>query len=314
MPNLPLLSKEDWQRANLSRVGARKYAAMYSSWVGGIVTDVDLMMVPIDDHLVHRGDGIFEALAFLGDNYFAFNEHIERLYRSADIIGLKIGVEPAELKDICKQVVRASALPRGYLRIFVSRGPGDFSPNPYTTLGAQLYVVAVVDPGRNNAIYENGASLIFSKVPLKPFPYAQVKSCNYLQNVMTKKEAVDRNADFAVNLTEDGFVAEGPTENLLVFTSKRELIAPPFDYTLRGTTLMKVFDVAATLKDELRIESFGQRPLSVKDVESSLEVMMVGTTLGACPVTRVEGNPVADGKVGTIARRLDKEIQKLMGR
>jgi branched-chain amino acid aminotransferase len=162
------------------------------------------------------------------------------------------------------------------------------------------------------AIYEKGAKLVVSKVPVKPGAYARVKSCNYLQNVMTKKESVDRGADFALNVTGDGFVAEGPTENILVLKKNGELLAPPFDYTLRGTTLLRVLQIAESLQGELCVTRVGTGPMTLDDLREAREIMMVGTTLGACPVTWLEGVPVSDGQVGPIAKRLHAEVMKLI--
>jgi len=286
---------------------------MYSSWVGGIVNDVDLMMVPVDDHLVHRGDGVFEAIRFVGDLYFEIDAHLERLFRSMQMIGLKEPTTKTEMMHLAREVVQASGLSEGQIRIFVSRGPGDFSPNPYSTLRAQLYIVVLPDAPRNPKLYAEGARLVFSKIPIKPYPFAQIKSCNYLQNVMTKKEALDRNADFAVNLAENNEVAEGPTENVMILTAQNDLLAPLFDYTLRGTTLLRVMAIAESVKNELGLRSIGTARLKVADFLSAKEVMMIGTTLGVCPVTLVDGQKVQQGLVGPIAKRLDHEIRLAMG-
>ena len=142
--------------------------------------------------------------------------------------------------------------------------------------------------------------------------FAQVKSCNYLPNVMTKKESVDKGADFAVNITEDQRVAEGPTENILILTDDMGLYAPEFDYTLRGTTLMRTLEIAQKLRDELSLKDIGTRNMSLFDLQSAREIMMVGTTLGVMPVTKLDNKSVNDGKVGNVARRLNEEIQKII--
>jgi branched-chain amino acid aminotransferase len=308
-----VLNSEEWLKALKKSRKKCDYRAMYSSWAGGIVTDPELMLVPVDDHLVHRGDGVFEALMFSPTCVFEFEPHIDRLFRSSEMIGLPCPISKDELMDLCRKVIESSGLKEGFLRIFLSRGPGDFSPNPYSTVGSQLYVVAIPRPPEKRELYEKGAKLILSRVPVKPFPYAQIKSCNYLQNVMTKKESVDKGADFAVNLTDKGEVTEGPTENLLVLTSRRELVAPPFDYTLRGTTLLRVFEVAKSLQKDFDFTYVGQKILEPKDLETALEIMMVGTSLGVCPVTEYEGRPVAGGQVGPVAQRLHQELAKITG-
>ncbi len=286
----------------------RPYKAMYSSLFGGIVTDPALMFVPIDDHIVHRGDGVFEALRVTPTQIYLLKPHLLRLQNSAGKIGLKLPCSHDDLAKICEQVrevarTTPSGFQDGILRIFVSRGPGDFSPNPYSTLGSQLYVVATDFNPTPKDKYEKGVSLGISEVPIKPGFYAQVKSCNYLPNVMMKKEAIDRGFDFMVNLNEEDFVAEGPTENLMILTREGQLIAPKFDYTLSGTTLLRALGLA-----ENKLKNFvvatGFADISVKQLQEAQEVMMVGTTLGVLAVTRFESSTIGNGSVGEVARRL----------
>ena len=294
----------------------RKYAAMYSSGVGAYVTDPALMVIPIDDHMVHRGDGVFEAVRLTERGFFLMKEHLARLARSADWIGLKLPHSIAEIDQIARNLQKISGLKNAVLRIFVSRGPGDFSPSPYSTLGSQLYVALMESPAVPPEKFAKGASAMFSSVPVKPGLFAQVKSCNYLPNVMTKKESVDRGYDFALNLNEHGVVAEGPTENVLVLTADGDLFAPKFDYTLRGTTLVRVLEIAQAMltRDGVIggeiIRTVGSADLKPADFLKAREVMMVGTTQEVLPVTRIENQTVGDGAPGPVARALRAELLK----
>ena len=302
----------------------RPYAAMYSSVFGGIVTDRAMMLIPIDEHMVHRGDGIFEAVRSTAKGFYLLREHLERLERSAAMIDLRLPMPAAEIAAIAGDLHRISKLDRGILRIFVGRGPGDFSPNPYNTIASQLYMVMTRQAPTQEEKYERGSRLCFSNVAVKPGLFSRVKSCNYLPNVMMKKESVDRGFDYAINRTEDGRIAEGPTENILVWTKMGDLIAPNFDYTLRGTTLVRVMDLArkeflagarnvADGKHGESIDRHGREPnvrsiqtadLRDEDLISAREVMMVGTTTEVISVIQIEDHTIADGRVGPLARRL----------
>lgn len=290
----------------------RNYAAMYSSIYGGIVKDPELMFIPIDDHIVHRGDGIFEAFRFSKNGIFLLHAHLERLFKSAELIGLDIRWTFTEIEKLSHEVVQASGLGSGQVRIFVSRGPGDFSPNPYSTVGSQLYIVAMPFKPMDSKLYEKGAQLTICTVAVKPSIFAQVKSCNYLPNVLMKKEAVDRGADFAVNFTSEGHLAEGPTENILILDRQRRLVAPRFEYTLKGTTLLEVLRIATELGTELGLTGIGTEDISLADLQSAKEIMMVGTTLEVLPVTSIDQVPVGEGAVGPVARRLRAELAKLL--
>jgi 4-amino-4-deoxychorismate lyase len=282
----------------------RHYGAMFSTIYGGYVTDPALMLVPLDDHLVHRGDGVFEAARLTTKGYYLLKPHLDRLARSADIIGLKLPLTLPEIATVCENLRQITKLESGGLRLFVSRGPGDFSPSPYSTIGSQLYAVLMGFDPMPKEKFENGVSAMFSGIPVKPGVFAQVKSCNYLPNVMTKKESLDRGFDFAVNITPDGFVAEGPTENILVLTKTGDLVAPRFDYSLRGTTLVRVMELAQDLVKRGQIHSVEQGDLRIDDLKHAREIMMVGTTLEVLPVVKLEDQKIADGRPGAIAKWL----------
>jgi 4-amino-4-deoxychorismate lyase len=297
---------------------SRRYWMMYSSLYNAFVKDPEAMVIPMDDHMVHRGDGIFEALRFHHGKIFELEAHLARLFKSAELISLKMPKNRQEIEDICHQMVRLAPEPNGMLRIFISRGHGDFSANPYSTVGSQIFLLSMPFKLMPPEKYERGASIIFSNVAVKPGFFANVKSCNYLPNVLTKKESVDRGADFAINITPDGFVAEGPTENIMILNSRNELIAPAFDYTLRGTTLLRTMDIARQHAAQLGLREVGVSDLKKADLLAAKEVMMVGTTLGVLPVTQIEGVGVGSsgtsvGQVGPVARALNAYLEHEMG-
>jgi 4-amino-4-deoxychorismate lyase len=296
----------------------RKYAAMYSSLFGGVVTDPALMIVPIDDHQVHRGDAVFEAIRFTDKGIYLLTPHLERLYRSAEMISLKLPIEINGLQLLCEELVQIvkgelKLSGEGILRMFVSRGPGDFSPNPYTTLGTQIYIVATDFKSMPKEKYEQGVSLMISKIPVKQSPYATVKSCNYLPNVLMKKESVDQGYDFSIGVTPEGFIAEGPTENIMMLSEKNELLAPKFDYTLKGTTLVRTLKLAEALKAAGKIKDIRIQDISLMDLKKAREVMMVGTTLSVLPVTKFESAKVGDGVPGPVTQELNKIVNADMG-
>lgn len=286
---------------------------MYASYFDGLVTDPAAMFIPVDDHMVHRGDGIFEAARFHNGRVFDLEGHLARLMKSAELISLKMKWNVAEIANLVQAVVNKSPGEDGMLRIFVSRGYGDFSPNPYSTTGTQLIIVSMPFKSLPREKYEQGVSIMFSKVAWKPGFFAQVKSCNYLPNVLAKKESVDAGVDFSIGLNSEGYISEGPTENIMMLSADRVLVAPPFDYTLRGTTLLQVLDLARKMSSELNIKDVVSRPVTAVELASASEVMMVGTTLGVLPVSQVAGKPVGSGRGGPVGLRLNEALSKLMG-
>ena len=311
---MKILNETEWIKHLREHSKSKKYLAMYSTLFDGVVTDAALMVLPIDDHMVHRGDGVFEAMRVTPSGIYLLRPHLERLFRSAGAIDLKITKTIGELQKICEELVSVSKFNNhGVLRLFVSRGPGDFSPNPYSTIGSQIYIVAVDFVSLSEEKYEKGVSVMLSKVGVKPAPYATVKSCNYLPNVMMKKESLDAGYDFSVSVTTDGFLAEGPTENIMILTAEGELLAPNFDYTLRGTTLVRALELAERLKSTPLIKNIRVGDIHISELERAREIMMVGTTLSVLPVTKYQNTIVGSGKPGAVAQALRKLVDQDMG-
>ncbi len=266
----------------------RNYLSMYSSFFGGIVTDPALMLLPMDDHMVHRGDGVFEALRCIEGFLYDADAHLKRLARSAEGISLKLPMSLEQIKMTVLETIRASLSPNGTIRIFISRGPGDFSPNPYSTIGSQLYVIYTATAPYRDSLYTEGASLGLSVHLAKPRPYCNIKSCNYLTNVLMKKEAVDRGLDFVIAQTKDGELTESSTENVALVTKDNVLLAPPFEDMLRGTTLERVLSLASTNLSKAGLKDAKQQPLRIQDFERAEAALIIGTTMGIMPVKSFE--------------------------
>ncbi|MGM0424406.1 MAG: aminotransferase class IV [Thermodesulfobacteriota bacterium] len=281
----------------------QNYLAMYSSWLGGIVLDPQLMLVPVDDHLVHRGDGIFEAFKCVQGKVYLLERHLDRLERSANLIDLALPTGREQLQGIILETIRAAGALDCLVRLFVSRGPGDFTPSPSSCLGSQLYIV-ITSPARTDAEkYKSGCSLISSKVPIKPGFLANVKSCNYLPNVLMEKEAEDRGADFTAVLDESGYLAEGPTENLGLISKDNEFLVPDFERTLQGTTVVRMLELAESMVQDGALQGARQAKISARDVLQAREVMMFGTTFDVLPVVSFEGHSIGQGKPGQMFQK-----------
>lgn len=276
------------------------YYAFFSTWYGGIVKNPGhLLVLPFDDHVVHRGDGVFEALKSVKRKIYLLKEHLQRLQISAEKIGLKL---PYSLEDIAHTIVqtaKVAAEPNTLIRVFLTRGPGSFSANPYDSEGSQLYIVVtrLTPPGLEKKAH--GVKVGRSEIPVKEGFMPQIKSCNYLPNVLMKKESVDRNLDFTISFNEKGFLAESSTENLIIVDKNDVLTHPPLDRILKGTTMARVFELAKQSGAKVAV-----RPISESDLVSATEIMMTGTTLDILPVTTYENRQVADGKVGPKAKSL----------
>ncbi|MCX7822353.1 MAG: aminotransferase class IV [Syntrophobacterales bacterium] len=314
MSSLKILAQEELLEVVIQRASkySRPYLAMYSSWFGGIVKNPACMLIPIDDHMVHRGDGVFEALKCVNGKLYLFDRHMERLLHSARSIKLDLPVTVDELKNIVIETIRVSGAKDAVVRIFVSRGPGGFSADPLETVGPQIYVVVTEPLTPPKEHYEKGVTVRQSKIPMKPSHIAHIKTCNYLHSVMMSMEAHEMKVDFTVSVDEDGCLGEGPTENIAIITSGYEFLVPKFGKVLRGTTVSRAMELAKDLVKIKVLSRIAEECIPLEEVYRAHEVMMFGTTFDVLPVVRFDDKKIGHGQPGPFYKKLLKLIREDM--
>ncbi len=285
---------------------------MYSSLWEAVTTDPVLMVLPLDDHMAHRGDGVFEALKYVNGRLYNLQAHLRRLEQSAAALRLTPPVSAEELVNLAVATVRAGGQRDGVLRIFLSRGPGGFSVSPFECPRPELYLVATALPTPFMAGHPEGARIGASAVPPKSGALALIKNCNYVPNVLMKMEARERGLDFTVGFDEHGFLTEGATENVGLVSRDGRLLFPGPDRALDGTTMRRVMALAEELPSALLPGGTAFADIDRGDLLNAREILLVGTTINVVAAVEFEGRPVADGKPGPIyrelSRRLDEDI------
>jgi branched-subunit amino acid aminotransferase/4-amino-4-deoxychorismate lyase len=290
------------------------YHAMYSSLLDAVVTDPALMLLPVDDHLVHRGDGVFDAAKCLDGRLYNFDAHLARLLRSAAALRLSWPGGADELARLTRETIRAGGRRTCSVRLLLGRGPGSFSASPGDSAGASLHIVAHTLHRPFMEERPAGARVRRSRVPPKPPPLARVKHCNYLQNAMMKQEALDWEVDFTLGFDAAGHLTEGPTENAGIVTRDGELLFPRLDGILAGTTMARVMELAETLVAEGVLNRVAHRHISEEDILRAEEMLVTGTTLDVVAVVEYEGRPVGSGRPGAVHARLSRLLEEDMTR
>ncbi len=306
MPDIPVLAYGDYlsRLLALPRPGAEKVLAFYEHRVGAICKDVRLMLLPLDDHLLHRGDGVFESLKWVGRKLYQLDAHLERMKKSAASISLVPPCSWEVIREVSIAVARAGGADNGMLRILLGRGPGGFAIDPFESSQASLYIAAYAFTPKPEGFFAKGVTAFRTETPAKQSWLAKIKSVNYLPNVLMKMEAVQKGVDYPFCYDEHGFLAEGATENVALVDQKGTLVVPEFTHSLPGTTLLRAIDL---IKGEVPVAFRG---VSEGDVYGAREVLILGTTGDCIPVVRYEGKPIHDVRPGPVAKRLRQLIMQ----
>jgi len=278
------------------------YYAMYSSLLGAITLDGAFMQVPLDDHVVHRGDGVFDTFKCVGGAAYNLEAHLARLMQSAAGIGLEWKGGVGDIRRLTLETLRAANRAECTCRIMLSRGPGGFGVSPYESKGPGLYIVVIKSGTPFMDLHPEGAHVLRSAVPAKPGFWATIKSCNYLPNVFMKREAVDAKTDFTLGFDDAGHLTEGAVENAGIVTRGGALVFPELRNILAGTTMLRVMELARGLRG--LVNGVEVRGITGDEVADAAELLIVGTTINVVAGVEYNGKPVGDSKPGPVYKVL----------
>ncbi|CAH8386355.1 unnamed protein product [Eruca vesicaria subsp. sativa] len=300
--NVPVLSSNEVvERLKLAGEG-KQFLAMYSSVVGGITTDPAAMVLPLDDHMVHRGHGVFDTAMIINGYLYELDQHLDRILRSASMSKIPLPFDRETIRTILIQTVSVSGCRDGSLRYWLSAGPGDFSLSPSQCPKPALY--AIVYP-KDFTVERKGVKVVTSSIPIKPPEFATVKSVNYLPNALSQMEAEAKGAFAGIWVDNDGFIAEGPNMNVaFVVNGGKELVMPRFDKVLSGCTAKRMIKLAEQLVSKGMLKSVRVVDMTVEDGKKADEMMLLGSGVLVKPVIQWDEELIADGKEGPITNAL----------
>ncbi len=248
------------------------------------------------------GDGVFEGIRGYNGRIFRLDQHLERLYRGAKAIWLEIPLTPEELKDAICDTVRRNGLRDCYVRVVVSRGVGDLGLNPLNCRGpATVVVIASSIALYPEEVYEQGLELITCSTR-RNMPEAlnpEIKSLNYLNNIMAKIEVVRAGAHEGLMLNHVGHVAEATGDNVFIVRDGVLRTPPTHSGILEGITRQVVIELATEMDLPFREDM-----LTLYEVYTADECFLTGTAAEIVPVARCDGRVIGDGKPGPITKRL----------
>lgn len=286
---------EKWNQKEL------QYPAMYSSVFGGIILDPAMMVIPIDDHMVHRGHGVFDTAIILNGYLYELDVHLNRFLISASKAKISSPFPRSTLRSILVQLTAASKCKKGTLRYWLSAGPGDFLLSPAGCPTPAFYAVVIDE---EFAQCKEGVKVITSTIPMKSPIFATSKNVNYLPNVLSKLEAEEKGAFASIWIDEEGYIAEGPNVNVAFITHDKELLFPFFDKILSGCTAKRLLELAPKLVEQGRLKSVRISNVTVEEAKGAAEMMFIGSTLPLLPIIMWDEQPVGNGNVGELTLAL----------
>ena len=303
---IPILTRDEAIARLQDAVHAKaaNFYAMYSSALGGIVTDPALMVLPLDDHMVHRGHSVFDTATLTGGMLYQLDPHLDRLLRSAELARVPLPFPREELRQIILDTAAASRQREGSVRYWLSAGPGGFGLGPAECVGSSFYVIVFNQELYPASYYTDGMKVITSNIPIKPPLFARIKSTNYLPNVLVVLEAKDRSADNGIFIDQRGMVAESSNMNVAFVTKDRVFRHPVFDAILSGITIQRVLQFAERLVQRGDLKEIRLADVSVSEGREAAEMMLIGSSIKIAPVVEWDGRPIGDGKPGPIAKKL----------
>ena len=277
-------------------------------WLDGKLVDKEDAVLSVFDHGTLYGDGVFEGIRFYNGKIFRLEEHMSRMFDSARYISLTVPFSCEELTAALLETVAASGLPDGYIRFVFTRGAGSLGLSPSSCKKASVFIIVDKIALYPAELYTNGLELMTSSVR-RPSPAAlspQVKSLNYINNIMAKTEAARRGFLEALMLNEQGNVAECTGDNLFIVKNGTVHTPPVTDGALDGITRRVVLEIC----HELGIPAV-ESTMNRYTVICADECFLTGTAAEVIPVCKLDDTLIGSGNPGSVTVRILARFHEL---
>jgi branched-chain amino acid aminotransferase len=277
--------------------------------LNGKLVPKEQAMVSVFDHGLLYGDGVFEGIRIYSGNIFKLEEHIDRLYDSAKFIMLDVGISRKKMIEETVKTVKANKLNDGYIRLVITRGVGDLGLDPAKCVdGATYFIIADKIKMYPEEFYEKGMSIttVAARRNLVEALNPQVKSLNYLNNILGKIEANNHGSLEAVMINQEGYVSEATGDN--IFIVKNGVVITPALHcgVLNGITRSSVLEIAK----KMNIPN-AESVITRYELYTADECFLTGTAAEIIPVTKIDARLIGTGEPGGVTKKLIKEYKKI---
>lgn len=277
-------------------------------YINGKLVPRQQAKVSVFDHGLLYGDGVFEGIRSYDCLVFKLKEHIERLYSSARAIMLDIPLSKDEVVKAVIKTLKANNLRDAYIRLVVTRGEGDLGLDPRKCKDRTVFIITDKITLYPEEYYKKGLSLITvpTRRNINEGVDPQIKSLNYLNNILAKIEAINSGKEEAIMLNHEGKVVECTGDNIFLVKHGKLITPPSYAGALKGITASAATTLAKRLI--IRVEEI---PLTRYDIFCADEMFLTGTAAEIIPVVEVDGRMIGNGKPGDITLKLMKEFRRL---
>ncbi|MCM8782188.1 MAG: branched-chain-amino-acid transaminase [Candidatus Omnitrophica bacterium] len=278
-------------------------------YINGHLVENESAKISVFDHGLLYGDGVFEGIRVYDGLIFKLKEHIDRLYASGQAIALDIPVGKRQMVDAIIKTLKANRLRDAYVRVIVTRGVGDLGLDPRKCKGhSSIIVITDTISLYTEKLYKDGLSIVTvpTRRNIAEAISPQIKSLNYLNNILGKIEAINAGVEEAIMLNQDGFVAECTGDNIFIVKNQRLLTPPVYSGVLKGITRSAVIDLANKAKIPC-----SEEVLTRYDLYNADECFLTGTAAEIIPVVKIDGRIIATGKPGPLTLRLTRDFHLL---
>ncbi|MHB8841604.1 MAG: aminotransferase class IV [Candidatus Aquicultor sp.] len=259
---------------------------------GKLINKEDARISVFDGGFTH-GDGLFETMRAYNGTIFALNQHLERLYGSAELLGYPNMPDKTTLAEACRSTVIANKLSDARVRLTVTNGsPGTQTPT--------VLITAAHYRGYDENLYRTGMSaILLNGFRTSTDITTTLKSTSYLPSVIARKKAEEAGCNEAILVNEKGSITEGSYTNAFAVTGKTILTPPVEDGLLRGITRDIVIDIAT---------SYGyivsQQTIQAGDIFDMDELFLTNSLIEVMPLTKLDGEKIGDGGPGKSTRHI----------
>jgi 4-amino-4-deoxychorismate lyase len=289
-----------------------KYTAFYSSQLGGIVTDPALMVIPFDDHMVHRGHGIFDTAGIVNGRIYDLDAHLDRFLKSAERSKLKLPAPRDEMRDIIIKTTAASGRRDGSIRYWLSSGPGSLDLTPAAGAEPGFFVMIFAGLVYPEKWKTDGVRVMTTTYPIKPPLYAITKTTNYMPNTLMQMEAKEKGFDNGVFIDHDGHVGESSNMNVAFVSRDNVLVHPRFDHILSGCTSMRLLELAQQLVGKGLLKAVKIAHVTKDEALAAKEMLLIGSSVKVAGIVQWDEHAIGDGKPGPISRALLELLEEDM--